>query len=200
MKTTAIHSSDILLEIADHEELKGELTYQHILQLLGERAFGIVLLFFALPSALPFSTVPGVSVVFSLPIALFACQMVFARKTLWLPKILAKRTIHHQTISKVIHTTVPYLIKIEYFLKPRWAFMTCRFMEIINGILIFCLALCLMLPIPLSNFIFAALLIIFSLGLIEKDGILLVLGYMGTIFYVSFIYVFIEEVMKPLFG
>lgn len=199
MQTTTTHSSDLLLEIANHEELKGEVTYQHILQILGERAFGIVLLFFALPSALPFSTVPGVSVVFSLPIALFACQMVFARKTLWLPKILAKRTIHHKTISKVIHTTVPYLIKIEYFLKPRWAFMTCRLMEIINGVLIFCLALCLMLPIPLSNFIFAALLIIFSLGLIEKDGILLALGYMGTIFYVSFIYVFIE-VMKPLFG
>lgn len=200
MKTTIPHSSDILLEIANNDALKGELTYQHILKLLGERAFGIVLLFFALPSALPFSTVPGISVIFSVPIALFACQMVFARNTLWLPKIIAKRTIHHKTISKVIHTTVPYLTKVEYFLKPRWAFMTCRFMEIINGSTIFCLAILLMLPIPLSNFIFAALLIIFSLGLIEKDGILLVVGYIGAIFYGKFIYEIIRIIIKHLFN
>ncbi|AWN75550.1 exopolysaccharide biosynthesis protein [Legionella anisa] len=199
MKTTTTHSSDILLELASLKELKGELTFQHILQVLGERAFGIVLLFFALPSALPFSTIPGISVVFSLPIALFACQMIFARKTLWLPKIIAKRTIHQKTISKVIHTTVPYLTKIEYFLKPRWIFMTCRLMEIITGIIIFCLAIFLMLPIPLSNFIFAFLLIIFSLGLIEKDGVLLVVGYIGTLVYISFIYVFIEGIIKYLF-
>ena len=199
MNATTTHSSDILLEIANHKDLKGELTYQEILQILGERAFGIVLLFFALPSALPFSTVPGVSVVFSVPIALFSCQMVFARKTLWLPKIIAKRTIHQKTIPKAIHATVPYLTKIEYFLKPRWEFMTCRLMEIINGTLIFCLAILLMLPIPLSNFIFAALLIIFSLGLIERDGLLLVIGYIGIIFYASFIYFFIETVTKHLF-
>lgn len=199
MKKIAKRSSGTLLEIANHEELKGELTYQRILQVLGERAFGIVLLFFALPSALPFSAIPGISVVFSLPIILFACQMIFARKTLWLPKIIAKRTIHHKTISRVIHTTVPLLIKIEYFLKPRWSFMTCRFMEIINGSIIFCLAILLMLPIPLSNFIFAALLIIFSLGLIEKDGLFLVVGYLFSILYISFIYVFIVAIIKHLF-
>lgn len=200
MKKTVKRSSDTLLEIANHEELQGELTYQRILQVLGERAFGIVLLFFALPSALPFSAVPGISVIFSVPIVLFAIQMIFAKKILWLPEIIAKRTIHKSTISKVVHAAVPYLIKVEYFLKPRWTFMTSRFMEIINGSVIFCLALLLMLPIPLSNFIFAALLIIFSLGLIENDGLFLVIGYVGAIFYTSFIYVFIVAVIKHLFA
>lgn len=88
-----------------------------------------------------------------------------------------------KSISKIIHTTVPYLIKIEYFLKPRWSFMTCRFMEIINGTIIFCLAILLMLPIPFSNFIFAALLITFSLGLIEKDGLFIILAYVGVFLY-----------------
>jgi hypothetical protein len=199
MKKTVKRSSDTLLEIANHEELKGELTYQRILHVLGERAFGVVLLFFALPSALPFSAIPGISVVFSVPIILFACQMIFARKTLWLPKIIAERTVHQNTISRVIHATVPWLIKIECFLKPRWSFMTCRFMEIINGSIIFCLAILLMLPIPLSNFIFAGLLIIFSLGLIEKDGLFLAVGYIGAILYVSFIYVFIVAIIKHLF-
>lgn len=174
MNKNTTRSSDALLTIVNHNDLKGELTFQRILQALGERAFGVVLLFFALPSALPFSTIPGVSVIFSVPILLFSCQMVFARKTLWLPKTIAEHTIHQKNISKIIHATVPYLIKIEYFLKPRWSFMTCRLMEIINGTIIFCLAILLMLPIPFSNFIFAALLITFSLGLIEKDGLFIV--------------------------
>jgi hypothetical protein len=72
-------------------------------------------------------------------------------------------------------------------------------MEIINGSIIFCLAILLMLPIPLSNFIFAGLLIIFSLGLIEKDGLFLAVGYIGAILYVSFIYVFIVAIIKHLF-
>ena|SRR3990167_7543402 len=198
MKKNAIRSSDILLEIAHHKDLKGEVTYQRILQMLGARAFGVVLLFFALPSALPFSAIPGIAVVFSVPILLFSSQMIFARKTLWLPKIIAERTIHQKTICKVIHATVPYLVKVEYFLKPRWSFMNSRFMEIINGTVILCLAILLMLPIPLSNSIFAGLLIIFSLGLIEKDGVFILLGYAGTILYVSLIYLFIMKTINHL--
>ncbi|WP_115704972.1 exopolysaccharide biosynthesis protein [Legionella sainthelensi] len=200
MNKNTTRSSAALLTLVNHDDLKGELTFQRILQALGERAFGIVLLFFALPSALPFSTIPGVSVIFSVPILLFACQMVFARKTLWLPKTIAEHTIHQKSISKIIHATVPYLIKIEYFLKPRWSFMTCRFMEIINGTIIFCLAILLMLPIPFSNFIFAALLITFSLGLIEKDGLFIILAYVGVFFYISFIYVFIVAIIKHFFN
>ncbi|HEM6993501.1 TPA: exopolysaccharide biosynthesis protein, partial [Legionella pneumophila] len=38
MKKSIKRSSDTLLEIANHKDLKGEVTYQRILQVLGERA------------------------------------------------------------------------------------------------------------------------------------------------------------------
>ncbi|MCL9685075.1 exopolysaccharide biosynthesis protein [Legionella maioricensis] len=199
MKKNNQRSSDALLEIANNKDLDGEITYQRIIDTLGERAFGIVLLFFALPSALPFSAIPGVSFIFSVPILLFAFQMIFARKTLWLPKIVANRTIHQEAIAKIIHTATPYIIKVEYFLKPRWPFMNSRFMEIMNGVVICCLAVLLMLPIPLSNFIFSSLLIIFGMGLIEKDGLFILLGYIGAIFYICFIYMFIMKTISYLF-
>ncbi|HFD2276232.1 TPA: exopolysaccharide biosynthesis protein, partial [Legionella pneumophila] len=71
-----------------------------------------------------------------------------------------------------------------------------RFMEIINGIVIFFLALLLMLPIPFSNFIFATILIIISLGLIEKDGLFLIIGYLGVMIYANFVYLFVLTAMK----
>lgn len=168
---------------------------QRIIQELGQRAFGIVLLFFALPNALPFSVVPGISTVSSVPILIFACQMIFARKVLWLPKIIAEKPIKQETIARVIHPTLPYLIKIERFLKPRLLFMNSRLMEVINGIVIFCLAILLMLPIPLSNFIIAGLIITFSLGLMAKDGVFILLGYVGTTLYLSVIYLIIMRLI-----
>ncbi|HBD7260561.1 TPA: exopolysaccharide biosynthesis protein, partial [Legionella pneumophila] len=54
--------------------------------------------------------------------------------------------------------------------------------------------------IPFSNFIFATLLIIFSLGLIEKDGLFLIIGYLGVVIYANFVYLFVLTAVKHLFG
>lgn len=188
-KIPSKRSSEILMEIAENKSLKFNLTYQYILGALGERAFGLAILFFSLPAALPFSSLPGISVVFSLPIVIFALEIIFGRKFLWLPKGVANKTIPHAKVSRIIMTVLPYIVKLEGLSKPRWAFMVCRSMEIMNGIIILCLAFLLMLPIPFSNFIFATLLIVFSLGIAEKDGVLIFIGYLCFIACIFFIYV-----------
>ncbi|WP_251366282.1 exopolysaccharide biosynthesis protein [Coxiella-like endosymbiont of Rhipicephalus sanguineus] len=73
-------SSEIIEEITQDIKSNGKLTYQVISQKLGNRAFGLALLFFTIPSALPFSAIPGISFIFSFPIAIFALQLIFARK------------------------------------------------------------------------------------------------------------------------
>lgn len=86
MKTRHRRSSEVIEELlknrGNYSRIKSnrELTYQVISQKLGNRAFGLDLLFFAIPTALPFSAIPGVSFIFSLPIAIFALQLIFARK------------------------------------------------------------------------------------------------------------------------
>lgn len=185
MNKSQYRSSEKLLEIVHAKALEENICFEEIIKLLGTRAFGIALLFFSLPSALPFSAIPGVSFIFSIPIFFFAIQMMLGRHTLWLPPIIAKKTIPHKSVVKFIDKTVPYLRKAEYFLKPRWLFMTNRPMEVINGLMLLLLSILLMLPIPFSNFIFAILLVIFSLGLIEKDGAFIVLGYLASTLYLS---------------
>lgn len=200
MKKTYKHSSEILMDIAQNKALNDKsLTLQRLVQLLGKRAFGVALLFFALPSALPLSIIPGVSFIFSLPIMIFSLQMILGKNTLWLPKVIAGYTIECEKLVKIILMTVPYLRKVERFLHPRLLIMTSRVFGIINGIAIFCLALLLILPIPLSNFIFAILIVIFSLGLVEKDGIFILVGYIGTICYVTFVYAFTLSAIKIIF-
>lgn len=198
MKSTK-RSSDILLAIAHDKKLDGDLSFHRILQLLQDRAFGLAILFFALPSALPLSSIPGVSFIFGIPILALAIQMILMRKTLWLPKRIEKNTIHHKTIVKIVRSSVRYLKKIEFFLKPRLLFMTSKYMEILNGILLLTMAILLMLPIPLSNFILASLIIIFSLGLMEKDGAFIIATYVSAIIYIGFIYTVIASALHALF-
>ncbi len=83
----ARRSSDILREIAQHKH-HGKITYHDILKKLDYRAFGLVLLFFALPSALRFLAISSVTFIFSVPIAIFDFQMIIVRKALWLPKFI----------------------------------------------------------------------------------------------------------------
>lgn len=191
-------SSEVLRELIENENLKGALTYHYILQTLGNRAFGVAILFFALPSILPFSVIPGVAVVFSIPIVIFALEMTLGRKSLWLPKRIAQKTISHTKITQIISAVLPYVVKLERLSKPRLRFMTYRPMEIINGLTILFLAFLLMLPIPFSNFIFGALLAIFSMGIIEKDGLLIFIGYVCFIIYMSFIYVLALHAVEAL--
>lgn len=191
-------SSEILLDIAHDNSLDGELTFQHVLRLLGDRAFGLAIIFFALPSALPVSAIPGISFLFGLPIFALALQMALMRKTLWLPKKVAMHTIHHRTITKIIRGSTRYLQKIEKLLKPRLSFMSSQYMEAVNGVTLLCLSVLLMLPIPLSNFILASLIIIFSVGLMEKDGVFIIAAYIGTGIYIGFIYTIIYALVKTI--
>ena len=86
MTHNKLRSSDILLNISQCTHDKEYFTYNELVALLGDRAFGIVMLFFALPSALPFSSIPGVSFVFSIPIVLCTIQIILARTRFWLPQ------------------------------------------------------------------------------------------------------------------
>lgn len=169
-------SSEILLTLVEDPEKGEKFTFGSIIKRLGQRAFGIALLLFSLPSTLPFSMIPGFSALFSIPIIIFAIQMIFARKALWLPRFIADREIPHAKLAKVIKITVPYLQKIEHLLKPRWGFMVTRVTESIVGVFILLLALMLMLPIPFSNFIYSIIIVVFSLGIVEKDGLVITIG------------------------
>jgi len=190
-KKASQRSSEILMEIAEDKKLDGDLTYRYTAQVLGERAFGIGILFFSLPILLPLSAMPGISFVFSLPIVFFALEMILARKSFWLTKGIGEKTISHAKLSKIIYAVVPYLVKLEGLSKPRWLFMTSRIMEIINGIIILFIALLLVLPIPFSNSIFGAMLVSFGLGIAQKDGLLILIGYLLFVLYVSFMYFYI---------
>lgn len=190
--------TDLFIQLLHDEQLKSHLTFGQIIKKLGDRSYGFILLFFSIPSALPFSFIPGISFIFSIPIALGSLQMIIGRKTIWIPAVLANKSISKETFSKVIRHALPVIKKTESFLKPRYSIMNSRLFMILNGITIVFLSILLMLPIPLSNFFLASLIAIFSLGIIEKDGLFIIAGYVLSFFYISIMYVIILTVVQSI--
>lgn len=199
MKKREKTASDVLLALAQDDDLEGKLTYKRLLSELGHRSFEIAILVFALPSALPLSIVPGFSTLFSLPIAFFSLQLLFGVKSLWIPKFLADKKINHDKLSGFIKKAVPYLKKLERLMKPRLLFLNSTIGETISAIIIFLLAIMLMLPIPFSNFIFALCIVIISLGMLEKDGLVILIGYAIIVIFAAFSYVVLLGAIKAIF-
>lgn len=175
-----VRISQVLMRVLKEEETRETITYRDLVVRLGDQAFGLIIILFALPSVLPLSIIPGFSFLFGLPILIVALHLVIGKQILWLPQYLAKKEINPRRLDPIIKKTVPYLIRIEHLLKPRWLFLTSKGMERLHGLLLIMLSVFLALPIPLSNFFFAILIISLGLGLTEKDGLMIILAYLGT--------------------
>lgn len=179
-KTTISH---VLRQLVKDLKHKQQITFGQIVTSFGERVFGLVMILFALPSALPLSVIPGFSFIFGLPIVFVALHLILGRQALWLPAKLSNRLIDGAKISMIINKTVPTIRYIERWLKPRGLFFSTASMQRLHGATLLGLSMLLLLPIPFSNFILASLIIIFGLGFTEKDGLFLLAAYVGFFLY-----------------
>jgi hypothetical protein len=141
----------------------------------GDGGLGPVLFVLTLPVLLPLP--PGVSMVLALPLLLVALQIVAGRSTLWLPKVLAERSMERGALVKALRRILPLLDRLEALVRPRLRFLTGRIGVRAIGVACTLLAVVLILPIPFANLVPALALGLFSLGLTRKDGLLVLAGY-----------------------
>ena len=193
-------TSDILRVILARCEGEGSISIGEFLNLLGDRAFCLAILVFALPNSLPIPGIPGFSTITGLPIVFIAAQMMLGRDVIWLPKRVAARSFSKSTLAKILTKSIPFIEKLEKFLKPRWTWLTEGFGERVVGLMLVVLALILSLPIPGGNFLPGISITLLSLCLLEKDGKLLLAAIFVSLtsFYVMLKVVI--EVFSWLFG
>jgi len=108
--------SQVLMRVLKEEEERETITYRDLVVRLGDQAFGLIIILFALPSVLPLSIIPGFSLLFSLPILIVAFHLVIGKQILWLPQYLAKKEINQRRLNLIIKRTVPYLIELSTYL------------------------------------------------------------------------------------
>ncbi len=114
---------------------------------------------------------------------------IFLGKGIWLPKKLLAMTISSEHLIKIIQNALSVLKKIKPWIHPRFNWICHSFlMEKFNGIMLAALGvfLALPLPIPLSNLTAAWAILSISIGIIEDDGLFVLIGY--SIFFITAIF------------
>ena len=147
----------------------GRVTLGDLIQALGDRSLGTILLALSLPTIAP---VPlGVSCLFDLPIVLFTAQLAFGRREAGrLPDWLLRRSIGTGLAARTLDAAMPRLMWIERMLKPRLHRLAHIDQERWFGLLLFILTLTCIVPLPLTGWLPGFALVLISLGLIERDG------------------------------
>jgi len=145
---------------------------------LDHRALAALLFIFAVPNTIPVP--PGVSGVLGAPLIFLALQLMLGRPP-WLPRLISDRSFAQADFEKVVVKVSPWLGKAEKLTRPRLQFVAKPPAEYVIGAVVLLLAIILFLPIPLGNMLPAIAICILALGLIERDGIWILLGTAAAI-------------------
>ncbi|WEK04501.1 MAG: exopolysaccharide biosynthesis protein [Candidatus Devosia phytovorans] len=140
---------------------------------LDHRAIAAMLFIFAVPNTIPVP--PGVSGVLGAPLLFLATQLMLGMRP-WLPRIIADRSFARADFEKVVTKVGPWLQKAEKLMRPRFEFLARPPVEYLVGAMVLLLSIVLFLPIPLGNMLPAIAICIYALGLIERDGLWILIG------------------------
>jgi hypothetical protein len=168
-------SSDLLEHLA-REHRGTRIAIGDIVEALGERGFGVLMLVLALPNAVPGPAIPGFSAILAVPLLLLTVQLALGRAEPRLPRWLLRRSISLAGFRRFLARTLPYLRRLEALLRPRPSWLTRRSGLPFLGILLVGLTLVLALPIPFANAPVALAFIVIALAFLERDGRALAVG------------------------
>lgn len=175
--------SEVLVGLAG--DGSGQLRLGDVVTALGDRGYGLIIFVLAIPNVLPIY-IPGLSAVFGVPLALIALQMMLGYPRPWLPRSLLERPLRRQEFANMTRRVLPWLLRLERALKPRLALLTSPWAERAIGLFALILALMLALPIPLTSIPLGCALALMGIGLIERDGLVLMAGVAAGILAIAY--------------
>jgi hypothetical protein len=162
--------------------LKGKsLTLAELKQALKGRGSAILLILLALPFC--FIAIPGLSTPFGIAVCLIGAWLIIGREP-WLPGFIMRRRLSTARLDQLLSGSIKVACKLEKFARPRLAFLHAGpgMLRLIGlGIVIAGLGLMLPLPIPFSNSIPAWAVVLLAIGMMEKDGLCVLLGHLTAI-------------------
>lgn len=162
-----------ILDAIGADERRERVSVSDLMQAMDARAVAALILLFALPNVVP--TPPGTSSILGLPLLYLTAQMMLG-KLPWLPAFIADRSMTRNDFNSFVGRVTPLIARFERLLKPRFLFVTSVTGERIIGGICFALAIVLAMPIPLGNMLPALAISLMALGVLERDGLWVVIG------------------------
>jgi len=160
------------------------ITLSELIHRVGNDGLLILAALLTLVFLIPIS-IPGVSTVFGAAILLIGISRLL-RRELWIPARLKHRTIGTKKLRPVLRKALPLLHKLERVSRPnRIAWLVAGGpVERMNDASLILGAVLLMMPfglIPFSNTFPAVALLFLAIGLLQRDGVCVLLGYISNV-------------------
>jgi len=149
-----------------------------IVEAFGERAFGAVMLLFAIVNMLPWP--PGGTTLTSAPLLFLSAELASGRDSLWLPQWLGRASVKRDRFRTLSGRLMKIIRFSEALSRPRLYFLTGRLGQGLIGLACLCLSAILVLPVFGGNLIPAVAIGFFSLGIMQRDGLAVLLGWIMT--------------------
>jgi hypothetical protein len=164
--------------------LRGDtVTLRELLELVGEQGLLIVAALLAVPFVIPVP-VPLISLILGTPILLIGIAVTLNRVP-WLPDRLLDHALAVAAVRHALEQAIRYAERFEHLVRPRLPGLTATAAaNQANGLVLVLATLILLAPLPLVPFTNAlpGLAILFlCLGMAERDGVLVLLGYLSTV-------------------
>jgi hypothetical protein len=131
----------------------------------------------ALPETLPIP-VPSASIVLAVPLVLISAHLLVFGEGRGIPKRLRKQSISTSAVQKVAKYVAPVFKTLEHISRPRLE--TLARQEHLLGAACLLLSVILLLPIPFGNLAPAVCLVAIAFGMLQRDGVVVMLGLAGA--------------------
>lgn len=163
----------------------GPMTLGQLTHRMRHAGFGLIVLFVCVPFLQPLP-LAGLSTVLGIFIALQGLQLVRGRPEPHLPGWLARRTLEAKTLHLLLGAARRFFSLADRVTRPRWRPLAANERTVGAAWVLCGLALALPFPIPLSNMICATPAALLALALLEEDGAIALLGWLGVLVMIAF--------------
>lgn len=160
------------------------ITLSELIHRVGSDGLLILVALLTLVFLIPVS-IPGVSTVFGAAILLIGISRLL-RRDLWIPARLQHRVIGTRKLRPLLRKALSWLKKIETVSRPNrigWL-VADGAMDLFNSAALILGAVLLMMPfglIPFSNTFPAVAILFLAIGLLQKDGVSVLLGHVSNL-------------------
>ncbi|HEY2775865.1 MAG TPA: exopolysaccharide biosynthesis protein [Candidatus Binatia bacterium] len=165
----------------------GPVSVGELFAICGPQGHAFAAIFLVLPFLQPLP-LPGLSNAIGIVLAIIGV-FVALRKPPWLPARLAGMTVEPDAVRRICARLEKLLSRIEKFVQPRaqWLFER-RWFRVTNAVvwIVHALVFSLPLPIPLTNFFPATVILLMAVGILEEDLRFVLLAYAGAVANVIF--------------
>ena len=172
-----------------------EISTSDLVQIMGVRTSFLILLLILSVLNIILAPLPINSFILGIPLIFFSICYLFGLKEIVLSKKLFKKSVKCTAWRKHLHKVSHCIEKIFVISKPRFYYLSQLHRRLVSGFILFIISLLIFLPIPFINTSGSVTMIMVLLGIIQKDGLFLTIGYSLFAIHIIFSAVVIYHVL-----